>query len=243
MTSPHAFTVLPADLVFYASPPHACAYLPEREAATLFADPRFPMDARIYGALAEMGFRRSGDYVYRPRCPACEECRPARIPVSDFSPNRSQRRTARRNADLTVSVLPATFHEDHYALYRRYITTRHPGGGMDQDAPERYLEFLGSRWMDTRFVEFRKEERLLMVAVVDYLPQGLSAVYTFFEPESVQRSLGTQAILWQVQEARHLGLPHLYLGYWIATCPRMAYKTRFRPLEIYQEGRWERQQG
>lgn len=240
MTSPHAFSVLPADLVFYASPPHACSYLPAREAVTLFADPHSPMNPSLYSVLAKLGFRRSGNYVYRPRCPTCDACRPARIPVHEFQPDRSQRRAVRRNQDLAVSVLPAQYQEEHYRLYRKYIHRRHADGGMDVDDPTRYLEFLGSRWMDTRFVEFRLQERLLMVAVIDLMHDGLSAVYTFFDPDEASRSLGTQAVLWQVEEARRRQLPYVYLGYWIAESPHMAYKKRFRPLEVYEGGRWQK---
>lgn len=241
MTNPRAFNVLPADLVFYASPPHECSYLPEREAVTLFADPYADMNPRLYGALAEVGFRRSGNYVYRPRCADCEACRPARIPVDRFLPDRSQRRTWKRNRHLSVSVLPAEFHEEHYALYRRYIASRHPEGGMDVDDPTRYMEFLDSRWMDTRFVEFRDNDRLLVVAVIDLMHDGLSAVYTFFDPEETRRGLGTYAILWQLEEARRRRQPYVYLGYWIAESPKMSYKTRFQPLELYDRGEWQPQ--
>lgn len=240
MTSPHAFSVLPADLVFYASPPHECSYLPEREAITLFADPHSPMTPALYSVLAELGFRRSGNYVYRPRCATCDACRPARIPVADFAPDRSQRRAWQRNRDLAVSVLPAEYHEEHYQLYRKYIHSRHADGGMDVDDPARYLEFLGSRWMDTRFVEFRDQGRLLMVAVIDLMSDGLSAVYTFFDPDEASRSLGTYAVMWQVEEARWRRLPYVYLGYWIEESPRMAYKKRYRPLEVYRSGGWQK---
>lgn len=240
MTSPNAFNILPADLVFYASPPHECSYLPEREATTLFADPHAPLTPALYSLLAGMGFRRSGNYVYRPRCPDCNACLPVRIPVREFSPARSQRRNWAQNKDLAVSVLPAEYQEEHYALYRKYIHSRHAEGGMDVDAPERYLEFLGSRWADTRFVEFRLQGRLLMVAVIDLMSDGLSAVYTFFDPDESRRGLGTYAILWQVEEARWRQLPYVYLGYLIDESPKMAYKRRYRPLEYYQQGGWHR---
>ncbi len=238
MTNPSAFPVLPADLVFYASPPHECSYLPEREAITLFADPYAAMTPALYSALAEMGFRRSGNYVYRPRCATCDACKPARIPAEAFVPDRSQRRAWQRNSDLTVNVLPAEYREEHYRLYRRYIHSRHADGGMDVDAPERYLEFLGSSWMKSEFVEFRLQGRLMMVAVIDVMADGLSAVYTFFDPDESRRSLGTYAILWQLAEARARGLPYVYLGYWIAESPKMAYKQRYHPLELYRLGNW-----
>jgi len=230
--------LLLTDLAFYASPPHSCSYLPEEEATTLFADPHAEMSMALYGQLIDLGFRRSGRYVYQPRCRRCTACLPARLPVTQLRPTRSQRRTWARNQDLTVSVRPAAFSEEHYALYRRYMATRHPGGGMDVDQPDAYMEFLCSDWSDTRFVEFREGATLVAVAVTDYLRQGLSAVYTFFSPEAGRRGLGTYAILWQADAAARSGRRHLYLGYWIEGSQKMAYKGCFRPLEVYRQGVW-----
>ncbi len=242
MTNPNAFNILPADLVFYASPPHECSYLPGREAITLFADPHAAMTPQLYSALAEMGFRRSGNYVYRPRCAGCDACRPARIPVEGFVPDRSQRRTWRNNQDLSVTLLPPEFNAEHYELYRQYIHSRHADGGMDVDEPGRYMDFLGSDWMEIEFVEFRLDGRLLMIAVIDVMGDGLSAVYTFYDPAETRRSLGTFAVMWQLEEARRRNLPYVYLGYWIDESPKMAYKKRFHPLELYARGEWRRLQ-
>lgn len=238
MKPEHPRPALPPDLVFYASRPHPCSYLEGREAVTLFADPEATMSAAAYAELVDLGFRRSGSHVYRPHCPHCNACKAVRIPVSRFQPDRSQRRTARRNGDLDVTVVDASVDPGHFALYRRYMAHRHGGGGMDVEDPQQYRDFLISPWCDTRFVEFRLEQRLLAVAVVDCLPQGLSAVYTFFDPAESARGLGVQAVLWQVQEARRLNLPWVYLGYWIAESPKMAYKARYRPLEMFSSGRW-----
>lgn len=231
--------IIPPDMAFYATPPHDCSYLPNRRAVTLFADPRTPITNRLYGALAPLGFRRSGEYVYRPRCPRCEACQPARIPAADFVPNRSQRRNWKRNRDLTVTIRPGEYNEEQYLLYRRYIHSRHKEGGMDVDSVEQYLAFLTSSWSDTDFVEFRKDDRLLAVAVVDRFSTGLSAVYTFFEPEAQQRGLGTYAVLWQMEEARRRQYEHVYLGYYIEQSPKMAYKKRYRPLEVFVDGQWQ----
>lgn len=227
-------------LAFYASPPHECAYLPEREAVTLFADPYAPMDPEGYDKLLAYGFRRSGKYIYRPRCPDCRACISVRVPVAEFRPDRSQRRTWRANQDLEVIVRDDAYREEHFALYRRYMRHRHPGGGMDVTDPAAYSDFLSCPWGDTRFVEFREEERLLAVAVIDQVPHALSAVYTFFEPETAHRGLGTHAILWQIETARRQGRPWVYLGYWLEESPKMAYKDRFRPLEALQHGVWQR---
>ncbi|HEB58656.1 MAG TPA: arginyltransferase [Gammaproteobacteria bacterium] len=225
-------------LHFYATVPHACSYLPEREATTLFADPSARMNNMLYSQLSALGFRRSGEHIYRPHCATCRACKPLRIPVERFQPDRSQRRNLRRNADLTTRARPVRFEDEHYALYRRYIRARHPGGGMDQDSPEHYMSFITSPWSDTRLHEFRDAGRLLGVAVTDHLVNGLSAVYTFFDPDLPRRALGTYAVLWQIQHARVLGRKWLYLGYWIEETPKMAYKRRFRPAEYFDGHDW-----
>lgn len=223
----------------YASPPHPCAYLPEREAVTQFIDPAKALNSRLYSHLVDAGYRRSGEYVYRPRCSSCQACRPARVPTDLFHPSRSQRRTWRRNQDLEVNLIPADFREEYFTLYRLYIGNRHPGGDMDVSSPERYREFILSSWSDTWCYEFRLGSRLLAVAVIDRLRQGLSAVYTFFDPAYASRGLGTFAVLWQISDAKRMGLPWVYLGYWIQECPKMSYKNRFRPLEIFRDGHWQ----
>ncbi len=223
---------------FLATPPHPCNYLPGQQAVTLFADPRAGMSTELYGELAEHGFRRSGSEVYRPMCPHCQACVPVRIPVARMVHRRRERRIWQRNADLRASLQPSEFRNEHYELYCRYLAARHPGGGMDNPTPEGYLQFLRNPWCETRFVEFRLEGTLLAVAVTDVLPSGLSAVYTFYEPEATQRSLGTHTILWQVEEARRRRLPSLFLGYWIEACDKMRYKGRFRPLQALEDGQW-----
>ncbi len=227
-------------LAFYATGRHACPYLPDREAVTLFADPAAPTDMALYSRLLRQGYRRSGPYIYRPACPACAACVPVRLPVAEFRPRRSQRHCQARNADLRTTVRPALFDPEHYALYRRYIAARHPDGGMETDSGSRYMEFLTAHWAETAFVEFRLGDRLVAVAVTDLVSDGLSAVYTFYDPDLGSRGLGTHAILWQIARARHEGLPHLYLGYWIAGSRKMAYKAAFRPLEGWLRDHWQR---
>ncbi len=216
---------------------HTCSYLPRRRACNLVADP-LAMDNELYTQLARLGFRRSGEHVYRPHCAGCHECLSLRIPVAGFRPNRSQRRVWSRNADLEVRPLKPQFDLEHYRLYERYLHARHPGGGMDDCSPESYLSFLTSRWSDTRLFEFRHKDRLLAVAVADQLDDSLSAVYTFYEPDESSRSLGTYGVLWQVAKARRLGLAWVYLGYWVRDCAKMAYKDKFRPAEVFLGGRW-----
>ncbi len=225
-------------LWLYSTGEHACSYLPERIARTVFVDPRYPIDNRQYGMLVRQGMRRSGTYIYQPGCPTCQACKSLRIPVADFTPSRSQRRCWYKNDDLRVIGRRPEFHDEHFRLYLDYLTRRHPGSGMDDPDPDRYMEFLVAPWSDTVFYEIRCGERLLGVAVTDRIPDGLSAIYTFFDPRERKRGLGIWAVLWQIEHARAAGLPYVYLGYWIAESAKMRYKTDFRPHEIYQDGKW-----
>ncbi len=225
-------------LRFFLTPVHPCSYLSDRNAATLFVDPDAEVNSNLYGQLAKLGFRRSGEHVYRPQCPTCTACKSVRIPVAHFEPSRSQRRTWTKNSDLSVSTMPATMVTEHYELYERYVSQRHPGGGMDMSTPDDYARFMLSDWSNTWMHEFRCGKRLVAVAVTDQFPEGWSAVYTFFEPQEASRGLGVYAILWQIKQLRRLGLPWLYLGYWIAECRKMAYKADFRPLEVHSGDQW-----
>jgi len=223
---------------FFLSMPHPCGYLPGRTATSLFLDPRCVVDSARYTGYVAMGFRRSGDLIYRPHCRECNACTPVRVPVARFQPNRSQRRIWQRNQDLEMRARPAVFDPEHFALYLRYQETRHPGGGMDDTDPKKYANFLLSRHIDTRFYEMRCGGALLGVVVLDALNDGLSAVYTFFEPAAKARALGVYAVLWEIEHARALELSHVYLGYLIRECPKMAYKENYRPLEALLDGRW-----
>ena len=216
---------------------HDCNYLSGRSARNLVADPDMT-DQHKYSQLAKLGFRRSGDHVYRPHCPSCSACQSLRIPVSRFRPDRSQLRTRKRNQDLLVQELNCQFKREHFQLFQRYLRSRHRNGGMDDTDPDHYLSFIASSWSITRLYEFRQERRLMAVAVVDYLDDGLSAVYTFFDPQEAVRGLGTYTILWQIDKAARLGLDWVYLGYWIRDCAKMTYKSNFRPHEIFIQGRW-----
>jgi len=225
--------------MFFASAEHSCSYLPGEDALTLFADPHARMTPHLYSVLSDLGFRRSGEYVYTPRCPRCHACLPARLPVQAFNPDRSQRRNQALNNDLQVQVLPAEFREEHFELYQRYIHSRHPEGSMANPEREQYNRFFSSSWSDTRYVEFSLDGRPLAVAVVDLLDGGLSAVYTFFEPAEHKRGLGVFAVLWMIEECKRRELPYLYLGYLIHESPKMAYKARYHPLEVFRNGNWQ----
>lgn len=223
---------------FFSTTAHACSYLEGEQAVTLFADPKSRMDQRLYSELSDLGFRRSGNYVYRPHCSHCNACVAVRIPVDRFAPNRQQQRIWKRNRDVTVRALAPEFRDEHYALYERYINERHSDGDMYPPSVEQYGSFLTSEWADTCFYEFRAGAKLVAVAVCDMLEDGLSAVYTFFDPDEARRSLGTYAILWEILESRRLGLSSLYLGYWIKNCQKMSYKIAFRPIELLINNEW-----
>ncbi|MCQ4253544.1 arginyltransferase [Stutzerimonas stutzeri] len=227
-----------ARLKFYATQPHTCSYLPDEQATTLFLDPSQPMDVQVYAELSEMGFRRSGDHLYRPHCQRCSACIPARIPVSAPDLSRQQKRILKRNADLQVHSVRPAFSEELYTLYATYIDKRHADGDMYPPSRDQFNTFLVRDLPFSRFYEFRLNGRLLAVAVTDVLPNGLSAVYTFYDPEEERRSLGRYAILWQIGEAARLGLKAVYLGYWIKNCRKMNYKTEYRPIELLVNQRW-----
>ena len=226
------------DLKVYTTYPHSCSYLPEQEATTLFVDPRTPMSGTLYSQLSLLGFRRSGSHLYRPNCSNCNACIPARVPVSRFDAKRTQRRCLRRNEDLEVRELHDINTDTCFELYRRYIEARHHDGDMYPPSREQYQSFLSAEWGVTRFYGMFKDDQLVGVAVADALDDGLSAIYTFYDPDLTERSLGTYAVLWQIQQTEALGLDYLYLGYWIKQCQKMAYKIQYRPLELYVNGSW-----
>jgi arginyl-tRNA--protein-N-Asp/Glu arginylyltransferase len=224
---------------FYATALYPCSYLPGLQARSQVAIPADTIDADVYSQLVRLGFRRSGLYTYRPYCDSCKACVPVRVPVARFQPNRSQRRALRHHEGLSTRLLPLQFHDDHYQLYRRYQRSRHAGGGMAEDDPQQYTEFILKSGVESSLVEFRQEGVLKMVSLVDHLSDGLSAVYTFYEPDEPHASYGVYNVLWQMALAQQQGLPYLYLGYWIEACRKMAYKSAYRPLEVLVDGRWQ----
>lgn len=223
--------------------PYPCSYLPGATARSLLVTPGDVVDTQVYSALVDKGFRRSGLFTYRPLCQGCNACQTLRLPVQSFAPNRSQRRTWLQHQALTVRIAAPRMQAEHYALYQRYLKARHSGGGMESDSASDYEQLLLRSRVNTQLVEFwaaseQGGAQLRMVSVVDVLQQGLSAVYTFYD--DAIKGLGTFSILWLVHWARQLGLAYVYLGYWIEGCTKMAYKARFLPCEILQDGRWVR---
>ncbi len=226
------------DLKLYQTHPHACSYLEGQEAVTIFVDPEARVDQALYSQLSRNGFRRSGEHLYRPHCSQCSQCILTRIPVDQFKPNRSQRRNLKNNRDLRVSVDDRPDIALDYPLYERYIAERHRDGDMFPPSLEQFQSFLSAEWGVTRFARFYEGDALVAVAVFDLLDDGLSAVYTFYDPAREARGLGKFAILWQVEYARTENLSHVYLGYWIKNCAKMNYKIQYRPLQLLIDQRW-----
>jgi arginyl-tRNA--protein-N-Asp/Glu arginylyltransferase len=227
----------------FLSLPHECGYLPGRQATSLFVDPGNVHAAQHYSRFLQSGVRRSGRLIYRPHCQSCNECISVRIPVNDFVPRRGQKRLLKRNCDLIVDEQLPYFSDEQFQLYRKYQSSRHTDGSMDHDDRSAYEDFLVKSPIDTRFFEFRAPDRsgngrLLALAVTDMVEDGMSAVYTFFDPDEARRGLGVYAVLWQIRQTALLGLKYVYLGYWIKDCRKMSYKQDYQPLEAWRDGTW-----
>ena len=219
--------------------PYPCSYLVDRVARSQVVIPSLLITPTVYSELVRQGFRRSGTWTYRPSCDACQTCIPVRVQVASFMPDRTQRRTRQRHMGLETSMHALRDKEEHFCLYQRYQRERHPDGGMKNDSREQYRNFLLQSHVDSTLVEFRENGVLRMVSIIDILDDGLSSVYTFYEPNVAQASYGTYNVLWQIARCLELQLDYLYLGYWVKGSDKMAYKARFLPLQGFVQGKWQ----
>ncbi len=222
----------------YLSAPHECPYLPEESASSLLLDPSANVGDQLFSVAIESGFRRSGKTVYRPHCTDCQACKSVKIDVAGQILSRAQKRTLKRNRDIQSLFVEPMFDERHFQLYCRYQSWKHPGDSMDHGDRLRYEESLVESSVRSALLEFYLDQDLVAVSVVDIAAQGLSAVYTFFEPKLAARSLGRYAVLTLVDKARELELEYVYLGYWINDCDKMNYKSEYRPLLAYDGREW-----
>ena len=218
--------------LFFSTDPAPCPYLADRMERRLVTVLEGQQPDRLHDRLLRAGFRRSQGYAYRPGCTGCDACVPVRIPVARFVFRRPWRRILRANADLAASERRAVATPEQYTLFRRYLERRHAVSGMAEMTWAEFCGMINDSPVDTRVVEWRRPDGSLIAAsLTDCSGSGFSGVYKFFDPEETRRSLGTMIILWHVQRAAELELPYVYLGYWIAGSPTMAYKARFQPLE------------
>ena len=231
-------------LQFYATAPYPCSYLEDHEARSQVATPPQLINTKVYSELIRAGFRRSGQFTYRPYCDQCKSCVATRIPVQQFVPNRSQKRAFLKHTPLEAKILPLEFIAEHFDLYHRYQLSRHANqidGNSEEnteDEEDQYRQFLVQSHIDSYMVEFRENGILRMVSVIDIVSDGLSSVYTFFDTSQEKASYGTYGILWQIEKAKELQLKYVYLGYYIQQSPKMSYKIRFKPIEGLIDGMW-----
>ena len=225
---------------FFGTLAQPCPYLPGRIESKVVTELAGPDAVALHDKLTRAGFRRSHTLAYKPACPGCNACVPVRIPVADFRYTRSFRRVAQRNVGLVAQERRPHATEEQFTLFARYQASRHGNGGMALMSFEDYRSMVEDSTVDTMIVEFRDADgRLAAAALTDRLSDGLSGIYKFFDPDQARDSTGTFIVLWHVERARELGLPYVYLGYWIADCRKMAYKTRFRPIEAHGPAGWQ----
>lgn len=237
MGNKHNIDSQPLKLLTLAAP-HECSYLPELKANSVFIDHSTQPSWPQYTQLSQAGFRRSGNHFYRPNCPDCNACKSSRVPVSQFVSSKRFNRILKKSDDLQVNIIPAEFTNERYHLFEKYIDTRHRDGDMYPPSKQQFRDFLCSLRDYSYFIEFRLAGQLIICSAIDLLGDGISAIYTYFDPEVEKRSPGVLAVLWQINYAKEMELPYVYLGYWIKDCKKMSYKDQYRPLEVFTGDNW-----
>ena len=233
-------------LRFFLTAPSPCPYLPDRHERKVFAHLPLSDGATVNDSLTQVGFRRSQNIAYRPACEACSACVSARIPAADYVFSRSERKTLARNDDLARHLVEAEATMEQFDLLRRYLAARHPGGGMSDMGWSDYVSMVEDTAVRTHLIEYRTPADddgpgdLVGVCLTDLLHDGLSMVYSFFDPDLERRSLGQFAIMDHLRQTALVGLPFVYLGYWVQGSPKMDYKAKFRPMEALRPLGWER---
>ncbi|NVJ65515.1 MAG: arginyltransferase [Gammaproteobacteria bacterium] len=224
----------------YAGPEHACGYLEDQTSISVFADPSMDFDNNLYSALSRLGFRRSGNHVYRPQCNACNACWTYRVISQSFTPSKSQKRILKNLSELRTELATAKANAEDYELYEKYICSRHQDGDMYPPSFQQYDEFLFSEWCDTLLLKAKDPDgNLVAVMALDILDDGLSAVYSFFDLESRYKSLGVYLILKTIELCQRQKMPYCYLGYYIQNCGKMSYKSHYQPAEVFVNNRWQ----
>ena len=231
---------------FFITAATPCPYLKGKQERKVFTHLVGPEAAHLNDMLSQGGFRRSQNIAYRPACEACTACVSVRVPVNAFRPNRGLRKTLKRNGDLTGRLIRAKATSEHYSLFRHYIDQRHSDGGMADMSVLDFAAMVDESFVDTRIAEYLRapdaehdKGELMGAALVDFLDDGISMIYSFYETDAESRSLGTFMILDIIDKARALDLPYVYLGYWIDGSDKMAYKARFLPQERLTREGWQ----
>jgi len=227
------------EIQFYVTTKYSCGYINGQDAQSIVATPYKNINNTNFGSLINKGFRRSGQYIYKPNCKDCSACIPIRLLVSNFNASRSQKRVKKYLDKFSVKLLPLTFNEEHYNLYVSYQNKRHPNNIESENDATDYNDFLIKSHVMSKLVEFRLNNQLKMVTIIDIVDDGISAVYTFYDCSDQKLSLGTMSIIWLLGLCKKENLPFLYLGYWIHESQKMKYKTNFKPYELMIKGVWQ----
>jgi len=224
---------------FYTTTKYNCSYIDKMDAQSLVVTPYKSINQSIFQDLIEKGFRRSGQYIYKPNCKSCTACIPIRLPVQKFLFSKTQKRIYKKHGYFKVREAPLAFKQKHFDLYLKYQNKRHSFINNDQNNLDDYNDFLIKSNVKSKFIEFWDGDLLKIVSIVDIVSDGISAVYTFYDPDDEKVSYGTYSIIWLINWCKAQQLKYLYLGYWIGECDKMRYKTNFKPYELYIKGYWQ----